>query len=246
MRRNIRQIKRRKIKATHIVNITTPGTQARSELDTRADTSCGGTNFWLEELTGQTCSVSSFSATYDPITDVQVATCLTAYTDEYGRTWILVFHEVLWFGTTMDHSLINPNQIRMMGTSVSDDPFDNTRKLGISHDKLFIPFSTDGTTVYFDTRVPTYQEMNECTRVVMTGDTEWDPSSVRLASVRTKEEEDCRKIYEISQRDPTSVSEIDNFEVDNIMGNIGECFVERSMTERLIANVNIRAPNKVQ
>ena len=239
MRRNIRQMKRRKVSAAHIVHSTTPGTQARAKLDTRADTSCGGTNFWLDELTGQTCSVSPFSASYDPMTDVQVATCLTAYTDDYGRTWILVFNEVLWFGTTMDHSLINPNQIRMTGIPVSDDPFDTTRKLGIAHDKLFIPFSTDGTAVYFDTRVPTHQEMAECTRIVMTGDTEWDPSSVRLAEVRTKEEEECRKICEIARQDPTSV-----FEIDRIMGDIGDSFVERTMTERLIASVNIRHPNK--
>ena len=239
MRRNIRQAKRRKVSATQIINSTTPGTQARAEMDTRADTACAGTNFWLDELTGQTCSVVPFSASYDPMNDVQVATCLTAYTDEYGRTWILVFNEVLWFGTTMDHSLINPNQMRMTGTSVSDDPFDSTRKFGINHEKLFIPFSTDGTCVYFDTRVPTEQERNECTRIVMTGDTEWDPSSVRLAQAQTKEEEGCRKICEISMKDPTSVCEI-----DQIMGEIGDSFVERKMTERLIANVNVKEANR--
>jgi hypothetical protein len=120
MRRNIRQIKRRKVCASHIVNSTVPGTEGRAKLDTRADTSCCGKNFWLDELTGQTCNVSPFSSSYDPMLDVQVATCLTAYTDEFARTWILVFNEVLWFGTSMDHSLINPNQIRMTGISVSD------------------------------------------------------------------------------------------------------------------------------
>ena len=237
MRRNVRQIKRRKVAASHVEHSTIPGTQARAELDTRADTSCGGTNFWLDELTGQTCSVSPFSASYDPMPDVQVATCLTAYTDEYARTWILVFNEVLWFGTTMDHSLINPNQIRMTGTPVSDDPFDSTRRLGIAHPKVFIPFKTDGTAVYFDTRVPTHKEMAECTRIVMTGDSEWDPSSVQLSQIRTKEEEGCRKICEAAQQDPTSV-----FEIDQILGEIGDSYVERTMTERLI---NVRAPNPI-
>ncbi len=233
-------MKRRKVSVAHVEHCTSAGTQARSELDTRADTSCGGKNFWLDELTGQTCSVSPFSASYDPMTDVQIATCLTAYTDEYGRTWVLVFNEVLWFGSSMDHLLINPNQIRMTGTPVSDDPFDATRKLGIAHEKVFIPFSTDGTTVYFDTRVPTQREMTECTRIVMTGDTEWDPLSVRLESVRTKEEEDSRMICEIARQPPAH-----EFKIDHIMGDLGDVFVERSMTERLVANINVRQVSQV-
>ena len=123
MRRNIQHMKRRKISASHIQHCTTLGTQSRSELDNRSNTSCGGANFWLHELTRESCSVYPFSTSYDLMQDVQISTCLTAYTDEYGRTWILVFNEVLWFGSSIDHSLINPNQIWMTGMPVSDDPF---------------------------------------------------------------------------------------------------------------------------
>ena len=118
MRRNICALKKRKLHSAHVSNSTTPGKQARTELDTRADTSCSGINFWLHQLTGKPCSVALFSTSYKPMTDIQVATCLTAYTDEYGRTWVLVFHEVIWFGSSMEHSLVNPNQIRMTGTPV--------------------------------------------------------------------------------------------------------------------------------
>ena len=135
------------------------------------------------------CSVSPFSDKYDPLTDVPIATCLTAYTNEYGRTFILVFHEMLWFGSTMNHSLINPNQIRIQGTPVSDDPFDDTHRLGINHNKQFVPFETDGTWVFFKTHVPTDSKVLHCTHILMTEDSEWDPSSVRLQQVRTKEEE---------------------------------------------------------
>ena len=97
----------------YVLKKTVVGTQARTEMDTRADTSCAGINFWLHELTGQTCTVAPFSATYKPISDVPIATCLTVYTDGYGRTWIVVFYEILWFGSSMDHSLTNPDKIRM-------------------------------------------------------------------------------------------------------------------------------------
>ena len=87
--------------------------------------------------------------------DVQIFTCLTAYTDEYGSTWILVFNKVLWFRTSM----YNPNKIRMAGILVSDDQFDENWKLGIAHKKVFIHFKTDGTTIYFDSRFPTQREI---------------------------------------------------------------------------------------
>ena len=183
---------------------TKPGLLARCELDTRADTTCAGANFHLHCFTGTVCTVAPFSDTYTPMADIPVATALTAHTDEDGRTWILVFNEVLWFGSSMGHSLINPNQIRCTGIPVSDNPFDESKDLGISADKTFIPFGADGTTIFFETRVPTLQEINECQHIVMTADHEWDPSAVRLAAVRTTEEEGFRRIAKIAL-DPKSI-----------------------------------------
>ena len=111
----------------------------------------------MQELTGKNSNVSFFSDSYNPMQDVKIFTCLVAYTDEYVRTWILVFNAVFWFGTSTDYLLINPNQIRMVRIVAFDDPFDKNRKLGITHAKVFIPFSTGVTTVYFDSRVPTQQ-----------------------------------------------------------------------------------------
>ena len=67
----------------------------------------------------------------------------------------------------MDHSLINPNQIKMTLTPVFYDPFDENRKFGIPHKKLFITFNTDGTKVYFDSRFPTQRNIMECTHIIM-------------------------------------------------------------------------------
>ena len=111
--------------------------------------------------------------------DVKITTCLTAYTDRYGRTWILVFNEVIWFGMRMYHSLINPNQIQMIGISVSDELFDENRKLGISYKKFFIPFQNYGTTVYFYLRAPTQHKTMEWNHIITTVETEWDPQLVQ-------------------------------------------------------------------
>ena len=79
------------------------------------------------------------------------------------------------YGPFIGQSEPNSNE---KGTPVLDDPFDATRWLGIQHDDLFIPFETDGTTVYFQSHVSTNVKRAQCTWVVMTGNTEWDPSSV--------------------------------------------------------------------
>ena len=183
-------------------------------MDTRADTTCAGANFHLHCLTGQTCSVAPFSDKYTPIQDVPIATCFTAYTDEHGKTFILEFNEVLWFGTQMDHSLINPNQIRVTGIPLSDNPFDKTKELGIESDQCLIPFNCDGTTIFFNTQVPTNEEIECCEHITMTEETEWNPSTVRLSAVRTTEEESFRKIAAIARKPPSCVFETDSALLD--------------------------------
>ena len=105
--------------------------------------------------------------------DVHIFTCLTAYTDGYGTTCILVFYEVILFGTSMDHSLIFENQIQMTLMPVSSDLFDENWNLVIDQKKVFIPFRNYGTTVYFDSRVPNQREITECTHIIIMGETEW-------------------------------------------------------------------------
>ena len=105
---------------------------ARTEIDNHADTCCFGPNFAIQYLTGVKCTVSAFSKEHETMQDIEVASAYTAYDNpDNGRTYILEFNEGLWFGNRMDHSLINPNQVRMTGISLCDDPFDPNRALGI-------------------------------------------------------------------------------------------------------------------
>ena len=128
-------------------------------------------------MTGKSLSVSLFSASYDLMEDVQIATGLTVYTDEYGQTWILGFIEVLWLGTSMDHSLIIPNKIQVTGMTVSDDQFDDKRMLDIAPQKVLIPFNNDRTTVYADSSIQNQHDITECTNIIITGEMEWGPKS---------------------------------------------------------------------
>ena len=129
--------------------------QGRCELDTRAYTICAGHNFRPISHTGMTCEVSGFHKSFDSLSNVPVAQVATAYVHpDTNETFILIVNEALYFGSTMDHSLINPNQIRAFGIALSDDPYDKSRPFGIDHEDVFIPFSTQGSTVFFDTFVP--------------------------------------------------------------------------------------------
>ena len=68
----------------------------------------------------------------------------------------------------MNHYLINPNQILHYEIPVSDDPYNNMRQLGVDHPNLFIPFQTEGCTIYFETFVLSNDEVNCCPHIVLT------------------------------------------------------------------------------
>ena len=68
-----------------------------------------------------------YSDTYDVITDVPVVTGATLWMSPHdGDEFILIFNEALWMGDTLQHTLVNPNQLRAYGTTVQDNPFSST------------------------------------------------------------------------------------------------------------------------
>ena len=100
----------------------------------------------------------------------------------------------------MKMSLINPNQLRHYGVTVSDDPTDSTRAFGITvEDDVYVPFKMEVTTVYPETRVPTQYQLENCKTIQLTDETVWEPSSVSIASVTTVMSSDL-PIIEMSER----------------------------------------------
>ena len=135
--------------------------------------------------TGQTCDVKGFHDNFEVIKDVPIARVATAYKDSDGMTYILIINEALYFGQEMDHSLINPNQIRHFGIPVSDNTYDGTQDFGIDHEDIFIPFETKDSTVFFESYVPSDDDLENCPHIVLTdGDTEWDPDHIEMSRYR--------------------------------------------------------------
>ena len=61
---------------------------------------------------------------YDAIKGVPIVSGASAWTcQSTGETLIMVFHEALWMGDDMDHSLVNPNQLCHFGVHVQDNPY---------------------------------------------------------------------------------------------------------------------------
>ena len=112
-----------------------PGVSAASECDTNADTCCLGRNFVVLEYTTRTADIYDYDKDIAPLNDVPIVSVSTAWYDPAsGQTYIVVINEALYYGTKLDHSLINPNQIRAYGVPFWYNPYEKERGLTIEVD----------------------------------------------------------------------------------------------------------------
>ena len=164
------------------------GVQASNECDTNADTCCLGKNFVILEYTQRTADVYAYDKSIKPIENVPIVSAATAWDDPItGQTYIIVINEALYYGTKLDHSLINPNQVRAYGINFWDNPYDRERGLRIEVDDIVVAMETKGTKVFFDTRAPSEKELQECHHLQFTSKREWNPGKVMMKEVGTKE-----------------------------------------------------------
>ena len=99
-----------------------------NECDTNADTCCLGKNFVILEFTQRAADVYAYLKDIALIEGVPIVSGETAWDDPItGQTYILVINEGLYIGNKMDHSLINPNQIRDYGIPLWDNAHDKAR-----------------------------------------------------------------------------------------------------------------------
>jgi hypothetical protein len=168
---------------------------------------------------------------------------VTAFTDESnGETVILNFNQVLWYGKRMKMSLINPNQLRHFGITVSDDPTDTTRPFGISTGEgLFVPFRMEGTTVYFETRVPTGWELENSKSIQVTDSTVWNPSNVTIAGVSSDPD---LPMMEIATRRSLFALRATNTDTSEESCNDLAPYDELTLLSRMIGKVNVATAHR--
>ena len=157
------------------------------ELDSHADTIVLGANCCVLSYTGKECQVSPYSKDYDAITNVPVVTGATVWTRQGdGQEFVVVFNEALWMGDRLDHTLLNQNQARHYGVTVQDNPY-NKRPLQIETEDVVIPLQTAGTVIYFESRTPSQQELEELPRLILSSPHDWDPRTVQFPITRVAE-----------------------------------------------------------
>ena len=177
-----------------------PSTSAWNEADSNADTCCLGKNFIVLEYTQRTADVYPYDTSYSPLTNVPIVTAATAWDDPSNNTtWLLIVNEGLFYGDKLDHSLLNPNQIRHFGNIFQDNPYDRENELAITcPDMLKIPLETKGTKIRFNSRVPTMEELNsipETCQVHLTSPHPWNPATVQLSgTVSAYHLESCNNV----------------------------------------------------
>ena len=160
------------------------GQVSTNEADSNADTCCLGNNFVILSYTNKTADVYPYDDLYTPLKNVPIVLGATAYDDPIsGNTFILVFNESLYYGEKLKHSLINPNQVRHNLVGFWDNPYDENHNLCIETKELDIPLRFIGTKLIFKSRVPTMQELANCTHIDMTSSHDWNPGSVELKEV---------------------------------------------------------------
>ena len=121
-----------------------------------------GKNCVVLNYTGREFDVLPYTDTYESIKSVPIANAGTAWTlPETGATYILLFNEGLWMGDKMDHSLINPNQLRLYGVTVQDIPVcDSTLYIMTEDGEFVLPLGMKGTNIMANTRTPTTEELH--------------------------------------------------------------------------------------
>ena len=120
-----------------------------------------------------------YSDTYDAITDVPVITGATLWTSPHDRDeYILIFNEGLWMGDTLQHTLVNPNELQAYGTTLQDNPFSSSPLCFDPPNVPVIALTTMGTIIYCTTRIPSDQELSSLPHITLSSSTTWDPHNI--------------------------------------------------------------------
>ena len=92
--------------------------------------------------------------------------------------------------TTMEHTLVNPNQLRHFSVTVQDNPYSSSLLYIKSPDRdSVLPLIVEGTNMLAHTRTPTGEELAMCRHIVLPSQHEWNPHSVKFPkSLRSVEE----------------------------------------------------------
>jgi hypothetical protein len=132
------------------------------------------------KYTERSCDVSPYSDEYEAVKGVPVVQAATGYTSTNGRNYILILNEALWM-EHLDHSLVNPNQLRQYNCEVQDNPYAK-EPMGIhSPDGEFMAcLQSKGTTIFLNTWKPSQRHLTEFPHIVLSSPQPWNPHQIQF------------------------------------------------------------------
>ena len=187
----------------------------RMEMDSHADTIVAGRNTTILNYTSRSCDVMPYNDEYSAKTNVPIVSAAAGYTSHTGENYILILNEALSM-PELDHSLINPNQLRSNGIEVQDNPYSEEPMSIISHtDGICIVLLSKGTTIYIDTWAPSQKDLESLPHIELSSKIEWNPEKVEFPSYSRSEREmiekrNIKSTYRIS---------LSSVEADNTLEN---------------------------
>jgi hypothetical protein len=220
---------------SRVRNDSSNAVYGRMELDSHADTIVLGSNAIILQYTNRECDVAPYSDSYEPICNVPIVTGATAVTSsETGETIILVFHEAIWMGNRLEHSLLNPNQMRHHGITVQDNPYaPNSLHITSPDDEFMLPLQSDGTTIFFNSRMPTSFELANCLHIPLSSVAPWNSRDVQFPT--TAHHVDEEKTIQSLRTDMRIDFDLSTTDHDNVP-------ITQIILDRLISEVRIDVP----
>jgi hypothetical protein len=151
----------------------------------------------------------------------------------------------------MDHSLINPNQLRHYGVMVNDNPYDRAPDwaMGIKLEQdERIPFYSQGSTIFFNSRYTSDDELESYPHVVLTCEKPWDPHGLVMPGGMddTDHPWDDRVIQRVQSNMSHGVKQHHHmYETDcvsiSVNGN-----TEQLLIERMISSVHVSTTRHIE
>ena len=82
----------------------------------------------------------------------------------------------------MQHTLINPNQLRQFGIIVKYDPYatDEPMCIEVEDVEFVMPLQSDGTVIYMDTLTPRDENLCSVPPVTITSTQPWNPRDIQF------------------------------------------------------------------
>ena len=118
----------------------------------------------------------------------------------------------------MDHTLINPNQLRNFYTEVQDNPYHATDPMSITspNGEFMACLQSQGENVFLNTWRPT--QLSSLPHIVLSSPREWDPHKIEFPATKysVKEEIESRNVSQTNVTFSTLEEHVTLFEEDTI------------------------------